>query len=71
MKKEEPPEPAQVDLFRLIKETEAKDFVLVISRQGQQWEVAFTDLSPKSSRTMAGKGRTFTDAWAGRKLEWS
>jgi hypothetical protein len=38
MKKEEPPEPAQVDLFRLIKETEAKDFVLVVSRQGQQWE---------------------------------
>jgi hypothetical protein len=71
MKKEEPPEPAQVDLFRLIKETEAKDFVLVVSRQGQQWEVAFTDLSPKSSRTMAGKGRTFTEAWARRKLEWS
>jgi hypothetical protein len=62
---------AHIDLFRLVKETAAEDFVLVISRQGQQWKVAFTNLSPKSSTTMAGKGRTFTEAWARRKLEWS
>jgi hypothetical protein len=71
MNKEKTPEPAQTDLYTLINESRANDLVLVISRHADQWEVALTDLCPERSRTMAGRGKTFSEAWATRKLEWS
>jgi hypothetical protein len=71
MNKEETREHAQLDLYTLIDESRANDFVLVISRHADQWEVALTDLCPRRSRTMVGRGKTFSEAWATRKLEWS